>query len=138
MTEVPVEVTYGDSIVYQGVSNVTRSIVTLNHDEKKLHATFTNDTIHYRFVNEQYIGLTIYDGNEKKKHVTAEGQETSKNFAEQVNGTPFQYGDTIKVYHAESDRLSWYKTGELLGKGDAKKFKEISFKITPNGLEQVQ
>ncbi len=139
VTEVPVEVTYGDSIVYQGVSNVTRSIVTLNHDEKKLHATFTNDTIHYRFVNEQYISLTIYDGNGKeKKHVTAEGQETSKNFAEQVNGTPFQYGDTIKVYHAESDRLSWYKTGELLGKGDAKKFKEISFKITPNGLEQVQ
>ncbi|ONH02074.1 wall-associated protein [Bacillus cereus] len=139
VTEVPVEVTYGDSIVYQGVSNVTRSIVTLNHDEKKLYATFTNDTIHYRFVNEQYIGLTIYDGNGKeKKHVTAEGQETSKNFAEQVNGTPFQYGDTIKVYHAESDRLSWYKTGELLGKGDAKKFKEISFKITPNGLEQVQ
>lgn len=74
----------------------------------------------------------------REKHVTAEGQETSKNFAEQVNGTPFQYGDTIKVYHAESDRLSWYKTGELLGKGDAKKFKEISFKITPNGLEQVQ
>nr|WP_208751723.1 putative mucin/carbohydrate-binding domain-containing protein [Bacillus cereus] len=139
VTEVPVEVTYGDSIVYQGVSNVTRSIVTLNHDEKKLHATFTNDMIHYRFVNEQYIGLTIYDGNgNEKKHVTAEGQETSKNFAEQVNGTPFQYGDTIKVYHAESDRLSWYKTGELLGKGDAKKFKEISFKITPNGLEQVR
>lgn len=139
VTEVPVEVTYGDSIVYQGVSNVTRSIVTLNHDEKKLHATFTNDTIHYRFVNEQYIGLTIYDGNGKeKKHVIAEGQETSKNFAEQVNGTPFQYGDTIKVYHAESDRLSWYKIGELLGKGDAKKFKEISFKVTPNGLEQVQ
>ncbi|EDZ56571.1 wall-associated protein [Bacillus cereus H3081.97] len=139
VTEVPVEVTYGDSIVYQGVSNVTCSIVTLNHDEKKLHATFTNDTIHYRFVNEQYISLTIYDGNGKeKKHVTAEGQETSKNFAEQVNGTPFQYGDIVKVYHAESDRLSWYKTGELLGKGDAKKFKEISFKITPNGLEQVQ
>ncbi|ADY24262.1 putative mucin/carbohydrate-binding domain-containing protein [Bacillus paranthracis] len=139
VTEVPMEVTYGDSVVYQGVSNITRSIVTLNHGEKKLHATFTDETIHYRFVNEQYIGLTLYDSNGKeKKHVTAEGQETSKNFAEQVNGTPFQYGDTIKVYHAESDRLSWYKVGELLGKGDAKKFKEISFKITPNGLEQVQ
>ncbi len=36
VTEVPVEVTYGDSIVYQGVSNVTRSIVTLNHDEKEI------------------------------------------------------------------------------------------------------
>lgn len=139
VTEVPVEVTYGDSLIYQGVSDVTRSIITLNHAEKKLHATFTNDEIHYRFVNEQYIGLTIYDQNgTEKKHVTAEGQETSKNFAEQVNGMMFEYGDVVKVYHAESDRLSWYKTGELIGKGDAKKFKEISFKITQNGLEQVQ
>ncbi|MGY0212793.1 putative mucin/carbohydrate-binding domain-containing protein, partial [Bacillus cereus] len=139
VTEVPVEVTYGDSLVYQGVSDVTRSIITLNHAEKKLHATFTNDEIHYRFVNEQYIGLTIYDQNgTEKKHVTAEGQETSQNFAEQVNGMAFEYGDVLKVYHAESDRLSWYKNSELVGKGDKKKFKEISFKITPNGLEQVQ
>ncbi|MEZ2366663.1 MULTISPECIES: putative mucin/carbohydrate-binding domain-containing protein [Bacillus] len=139
VTEVPVEVTYGDSLVYQGVSDVTRSIITLNHAEKKLHATFTNDEIHYRFVNEQYIGLTIYDQNgTEKKHVTAEGQETSQNFAEQVNGMAFEYGDVLNVYHAESDRLSWYKKSELVGKGDKKKFKEISFKITPNGLEQVQ
>ncbi|MCU4995968.1 putative mucin/carbohydrate-binding domain-containing protein [Bacillus bombysepticus] len=138
VTEVPVEVTYGDSLVYQGVSDVTRSIITLNHAEKKLHATFTNDEIHYRFVNEQYIGLTIYDQNgNEKKHVTAEGQETSQNFAEQVNGMAFEYGDVLKVYHAESDRLSWYKKSEFVGKGDKKKFKEISFKVTPNGLEQV-
>ncbi|PEY29326.1 wall-associated protein [Bacillus anthracis] len=138
VTEVPVEVTYGDSLVYQGLSNSIRSIVTFNHDEKKLHVTHTNEQIHSYFKNELYMGITLYDGDGKeKKHVTAEGQETSKNFAEQVNGTPFQYGDIVKVYHAESDRLSWYKTGELLGKGDAKKFKEISFKVTPNGLEQV-
>ena len=85
------------------------------------------------------MGITLYDQNgTEKKHVTAEGQETSKNFAEQVNGTSFQYGDVVKVYHAESDRLNWYKNSELVGKGDKKKFKEISFKITPNGLEQVQ
>ncbi len=139
VTEVPVEVTYGDSLVYQGLSNSIRSIVTFNHDEKKLHVTYTNEQIHSYFNNELYMGIMLYDGEGKeKKHVTAEGQETSKNFAEQVNGTSFQYGDVVKVYHAESDRLSWYKNGELLGKGSAKKFKEISFKITPNGLEQVK
>ncbi len=139
VTEVLMEVTYGDSVVYQGVSNVTRSIVTLNHAEKKLHATFTNEEIHYRFVNEQYIGLTIYDQNGKeKKHVTAEGQETSKNFAGQVNGTAFEYGDVLKVYHAEPSRLNWYKKNELVKKEDAMKGQEISFKITQNGLEQVQ
>lgn len=130
VTEVPVEVTYGDSLVYQGVSDVTRSIITLNHAEKKLHATFTNDEIHYRFVNEQYIGLTIYDQNgTEKKHVTAEGQETSQNFAEQVNGMAFEYGDVLKVYHAESDRLSWYKKSELVGKGDKKSLKKFPLRL---------
>ncbi|MGQ7872837.1 putative mucin/carbohydrate-binding domain-containing protein [Bacillus sp. 1A] len=139
VTEVPVEVTYGDSLVYQGLSNSVRSIVTLDHEEKKLHATYTNEQIHSYFKNELYMGITLYDGEgNEKKHVTAEGQETSKNFAEQVNGTSFQYGDVVKVYHAESGRLIWYKNSELVGKGDKKKFKEISFKITPNGLEQVQ
>ncbi|EPC8420460.1 peptidase M60 [Bacillus wiedmannii] len=138
VTEVPVEVTYGDSIVYQGLSNVVRSIVTLNHDDKKLHVTSTNEQIHSYFNNELYMGITLYDQNGKeKKHVTAEGQETSRNFAEQVNNMAFEYGDVVKVYHAESDRLSWYKNSEFVGKGDKKKFKEISFKITPNGLEQI-
>ncbi|PGB04914.1 wall-associated protein [Bacillus toyonensis] len=139
VTEVPVEVTYGDSIVYQGLSNVVRSIVTLNHDDKKIHVTSTNEQIHSYFNNELYMGITLYDqNNNEKKHVTAEGQETSKNFAEQLNGMMFEYGDVVKVYHAESDRLSWYKNSEFVGKGDKKKFKEISFKITPNGLEQIQ
>ncbi|WP_454015414.1 M60 family metallopeptidase [Bacillus sp. Marseille-Q7846] len=138
VTEVPVEVTYGDSIVYQGLSNVVRSIVTLNHDDKKLHGTSTNEQIHSYFNNELYMGITLYDqNNNEKKHVIAEGQETSKNFAEQVNGMMFEYGDVVKVYHAESDRLSWYKNSEFVGKGDKKKFEEISFKITPNGLEQI-
>ncbi|WP_141555609.1 putative mucin/carbohydrate-binding domain-containing protein [Bacillus wiedmannii] len=139
VTEVSLEVTYGDSLVYQGLSDVIRSIVTVNHDDQKLHVMYTNEQIHSYFKNELYMGITLYDQNGmEKKHVTAEGQETSKNFAEQVNGTSFQYGDVVKVYHAESGRLIWYKNSELVGKGDKKKFKEISFKITPNGLEQVQ
>ncbi|MGE6347146.1 putative mucin/carbohydrate-binding domain-containing protein [Bacillus mycoides] len=136
ITEVPIEVTYGDSLVYQGVSNVTRSIVTLNHDEKKLHATFTNDVIHYRFVNEQYLGFAIYDQNgNEKKHISADGQETSKNFAEQVNGTPFEYGDVVKVYHAEPSRLKWYKKNEL---AEQVASAEVVFKITQSGLELVK
>ncbi|WP_395760980.1 putative mucin/carbohydrate-binding domain-containing protein [Bacillus sp. 3G2] len=139
VTEVALEVTYGDSLVYKGLSDVIRSIVTFNHEEQKLHVTYTNEQIHSYFKNELYMGITLYDQNgNEKKHITAEGQETSKNFAEQVNGTSFQYGDVVKVYHAESDRLNWYKKSELVGKGDAKKFKEISFKITPDGLEKVQ
>ncbi|MGE1131123.1 putative mucin/carbohydrate-binding domain-containing protein, partial [Bacillus wiedmannii] len=139
VTEVALEVTYGDSLVYQGLYNDIASIVTFDHEEKKLHVTYTNEQIHSYFNKELYMGITLYDQNgAEKKHVIAEGQETSKNFAEQVNGSSFQYGDVVKAYHAESDRLSWYKNSEFVGKGDKEKFKEISFKITPNGLEQVQ
>ena len=63
----PVEVTYGDSIVYQGLSNVVRSIVTLNHDDKKLHVTSTNEQIHSYFNNELYMGITLYDKTEREK-----------------------------------------------------------------------
>ncbi|MED3395274.1 putative mucin/carbohydrate-binding domain-containing protein [Bacillus wiedmannii] len=139
VTEVALEVTYGDSLVYQGLYNDIASIVTFDHEEKKLHVTYTNEQIHSYFNKELYMGITLYDQNgAEKKHVIAEGQETSKNFAQQVNGSSFQYGDVVKAYHAESDRLSWYKNSEFVGKGDKKKFKEIPFKITPNGLEQVQ
>ncbi|MEC3434863.1 putative mucin/carbohydrate-binding domain-containing protein, partial [Bacillus cereus] len=139
VTEVSLEVVYGDSIAYAGNGDDIASIVTLKHEEKRFHATDMDSEIHEYFNNELYMGIALYDGEGKeKKHVTAEGQETSKNFAKQVNGMMFEYGDVVKVYHAESDRLSWYKTGELIGKGDAKKFKEISFKITQNGLEQVR
>ncbi|MGZ9774322.1 M60 family metallopeptidase [Bacillus toyonensis] len=136
VTEVPVEVTYGDSIVYQGLSNVVRSIVTLNHEDKKLHVTSTDEQIHSYFKNELYMGITLYDQNgTEKKHVTAEGQETSKNFAEQVNGTPFEYGDVIEVYHAEPSRLKWYKKSKLEEQLASTK---VSFKVTQSGLEQVK
>ncbi|MBJ6949837.1 hypothetical protein JG666_21485, partial [Vibrio cholerae] len=84
--EVPLEVTYGDSIVYKGYNDDIASVVTLKHDEKKFHVTDMDSQIHKYFNQELYMGITLYDGEGKeKKHVTAEGQETSKNFAEQVN-----------------------------------------------------
>ena len=82
------------------------------------------------------MGITLYDQNgTEKKHVTAEGQETSKNFAEQVNGTPFEYGDVIEVYHAEPSRLQWYKKSKL---EEQLALTKVSFKFTQSGLEQVK
>ena len=69
VTEVPVEVTYGDSLVYQGLGDDIRSIVTLNHDDKKLHVTSTNEQIHSYFNNELYMGITLYDQNGTEKNM---------------------------------------------------------------------
>ena len=129
MTEVPLEVTYGDSIAYVGYDNDIASIVTLKHDDRKFHATDMDSQIHKYFNKELYMGITLYDGaGKEKKHVTAEGQETSKNFAKQVNGMQFEYGDVVKVFHAEPDRLKWYQNNNLTGQGEKKGQKNYSSK----------
>ncbi|WHT94781.1 putative mucin/carbohydrate-binding domain-containing protein [Bacillus cereus] len=139
VTEVPVEVIYGDSIAYVGYDNNIASVITLKHEEKKFHVTDMNSQIHKYFNKELYMGITLYDGEGKeKKHVTAEGQETSKNFAEQMNGIQFEYGDVVKVFHAEPDRLKWYQNNILTGQGEKKGTKELFFKVTEKGFERVE
>ncbi|PKJ53559.1 M60 family metallopeptidase [Bacillus sp. SN10] len=138
VTEVSLEVIYGDSIAYVGYNNDIASVVTLKHDEKKFHVTHMNSQIHEYFNKELYMGITLYDEEGKeKKHVTAEGQETSKNFAEQVNGMQFEYGDVVKVFHAEPDRLKWYQNNIFIGQGEQKGTKELFFKVTEKGFEKM-
>lgn len=49
------------------------------------------------------MGLTVYDRNGiEKKSVSAEGQENGKRFALELNGLDFEYGDVVKVFHAET------------------------------------
>ncbi|MEC5238196.1 putative mucin/carbohydrate-binding domain-containing protein [Bacillus mycoides] len=135
---IPVQVNgvYGDSIIFQGLSNEVMSTVMLRHNEKKLNVNFTNNKIHYRFEKEEYMGLTVYDRNGiEKKSVSAEGQENGKRFALELNGLDFEYGDVVKVFHAEPDRLKWYQNNALVDQGNAKNKKEKLFQITPQGFE---
>ena len=69
MTEVPLEVTYGDSIVYIGYNDDVTSVVTLKHDDKKFHATDMDSEIHEYFNKELYMGITLYDGEGKEKNM---------------------------------------------------------------------
>ena len=125
---IPVQVNgfYDDSIVFQGLSDDVMSTVTLHHNKKKLNVNFTNNEIHYRFEKEEYMGLTLYDRNGiEKKRVSAEGQETGKRFAMELNELDFEYGDVVKVFHAEPDRLKWYQNNTLVIKGRLKIKREI-------------
>ena len=38
----------------------------------------------------------------------------------------FEYGDVVKVFHAEPDRLKWYQNNSLAGQGKAKVEKNYS------------
>ena len=57
----------------------------------------------------------------RRKNVAIKGLENTKAFAKEVNGLSFEYGDVVKVYHAESSRLHWYQKDVYVGEGKIKK-----------------
>ncbi|PGY06004.1 M60 family metallopeptidase [Bacillus thuringiensis] len=140
VTEVPVEVIYGDSIMFFGTwhggTNI-KSIITLNHEDKKLSTVGSEGPVHTHFKGEKYMGLTVFDkvGKEKKQMVL-EGTENTKAFAEQFNGMSFEYGDVVKVYQAEFDRFKVYKNNTL--NDTTYGVNDVFFKITEKGFERTE
>ena len=49
----------------------------------------------------------------------------------------FEYGDVVKVFHAEPNRLKWYQNNNLTGQGEKKGTKELFFKVTEKGFERM-
>lgn len=140
ITEVPVEVIYGDSIMFFGTwhdgTNI-KSIVTLNHEEKKFSTTDSEGPMHTSFADEKYMGMTVYDKDGKeKKALSVKASENTKEFAERFNGMAFEYGDIVKVYQREFDRFKVYKKNEFV---DTKYgVNEVFFKITERGFERIE
>ncbi|MGG0214920.1 putative mucin/carbohydrate-binding domain-containing protein [Bacillus mycoides] len=143
VTEVSLEVTYGDSLVFKGIEYTgdgdIKSVVTLQHDKKKFSATDHHNKAHGNFKEETYFEFALLDatGKEKKK-ATVKGVENTKEFAKAINGLGFEYGDVVKVYHAESDRFNWYQNSTFAGQGKAKVEKELFFKVTEKGFERME
>nr|MCX3323661.1 peptidase M60 [Bacillus paranthracis] len=133
---VPVNSRYGDAMVVKGFGDEVSSVITLLHNEKKIDVDFSVNALHHRFKNEKYVEITVYDkeGNEKK-NISVEGQESSKKIAEQLKEIEFQYGDIVKVFHAEPERFSWYQNDKLVNLAENRNKKEKFFKITPQGFE---
>ncbi|WP_220788188.1 hypothetical protein, partial [Bacillus paramobilis] len=63
ITEVSLEVTYGDSLVFRGLNYSTdiKSIVTLQHNQKKFSATADSNPVHYHFKDEMYFEFALLD-----------------------------------------------------------------------------
>ncbi|MEW4152600.1 M60 family metallopeptidase [Bacillus thuringiensis] len=140
VTEVPVEVIYGDSIMFFGTwhggTNI-KSIITLNHEDKKLSTVGSEGPVHTHFKGEKYMGLTVFDKvGKEKKQIVLEGTENTKAFAEQFNGMSFEYGDVVKVYQAEFDRFKVYKNNTL--NDTTYGVNDVFFKITGKGFERTE
>lgn len=52
----------------------------------------------------------------------------------ELNGLNFEYGDVVKVFHAEPSRLKWYRNNELVDQGKAKNKKRNSLKLLRKAL----
>ncbi|NEL02226.1 putative mucin/carbohydrate-binding domain-containing protein, partial [Bacillus mobilis] len=139
VTEVPLEVIYGDSIMFFGTwhggTNI-KSIVTLNHEDKKFSTTNSEGPMHTSFADEKYMEMTVYDKDGKeKKAVSVKASENTKAFAEQFNGMTFEYGDVVKVYQKEFDRFKVYKKNEFVNTEYG--VHEVVFKVTEHGFERM-
>ena len=47
----------------------------------------------------------------------------------QLEGVELQYGDIMKVYHAEPSRFDWYQSNKLVDQGGAKNKKKSSLRL---------
>ena len=104
-----------------------------------MSATDTDNLIHDYFGDEKYFEFTLYNKEGKeKKNIEVKGLENTEAFAKEANGLAFEYGDVVKVYHAESSRLHWYQKGLYVGEGKNKEIKELFFEITENGFERLK
>ncbi|AJH64565.1 hypothetical protein bcere0016_48850 [Bacillus cereus 95/8201] len=134
---VPVNVVYGDSMAFKTYWN-TNGVLTLRHEDKKFNMTLVRNILNHSYRDKKYVGVTIYDANgNEKKNVSAEGHEGLKNFVKELDGTSFEYGDIVKVYHIQPGYLEWYDDNKRVDQGEAKKKKEKLFKITPQGYELI-
>lgn len=70
----------------------------------------------------------------KRKIFLQRGKKVQK-IAEQLKEIEFQYGDIVKVFHAEPERFSWYQNDKLVNLAENRNKKEKFFKITPQGFE---
>ena len=118
---VVVNIGYGDSLVFKGLNYDTniKSIVTLQHDQKKFSAMADSNPVHYYFKEDTYFEFSLLGKMEMRKE-TVKGVENAEEFAKSINGLEFEYGDVVKVYHAESDRFNWYQNNDFIGQGKAK------------------
>ncbi len=112
---VPMKVTYGDSIVFQGLSDWNSAIISISHANRQLKAITTDvtKTIHYRFP-ETYYSFKVYDKDtrQEKLSVSTSGQVGAKDFVSKIQNVKFNYGDIVEVFHSEPSRLHVYHNNE--------------------------
>ncbi|EJR89627.1 M60 family metallopeptidase [Bacillus cereus] len=136
MVFVPINGIYGDSILFQGLSNWNSATLTIDHAKKQLKAISPgkNEIIHPYFSNS-YYSFKVYDKDTdaEKLSVSAIGTKGPGEFVNKINNFQFNYGDIVVVFHEEPDRLHFYNNNKEVLQDNAVHTK--TYVITSTGFQ---
>ncbi len=119
------------------VNNRLKATIRFNKNTKLLEVSGRDHRLHDYFPNEPYFKfemLTSSGSTIISKSFT--GLNTGTDVVNALNGVKFDYGNIIKFYHREPDKLSF--TGNVLGglPTDLEK-NSCAFEITNSGLRKI-
>lgn len=96
--------------------------------------------IHPYFNDSLYMKIELVGQDDQVKGMfQLKGSDLLSNINLDTNtldGAEFEYGDTLKIYHAEGTSSRYKVTGDV--KGDVQTSKEHTYKITNTGLEEIR
>lgn len=119
------------------INNRLKATIRFNKNTKLLEVSGLDHRLHDYFPNEPYFKfemLTSSGSTIISKSFT--GLNTGTDVVNALNGVKFDYGNIIKFYHREPDKLSF--TGNVLGglPTDLEK-NSCAFEITNSGLRKI-
>ncbi len=107
---------------------------TLEKKIKIANMLVPNSRVHSYYGNNTYMQMKLYNENETKKKITIRGNDPAS-IANELNNQPFEYGDTLEIYHAEGHYGDHrYNVTEMNMDQRGTKYK---YEITKNGLTLV-
>ncbi|MGG0257142.1 M60 family metallopeptidase [Bacillus toyonensis] len=137
---VPVNVVYGDSLVFQGIGNWNSATVTLNHKSKRLTAVTENEnSVIHNFFPNQYYSLTVFnsDGVTERLRALANGTDTPQSFVKSIHNFPIVYGDIIKIQHEEpTGRFHHFENNTEVSPLFSKNKTKL-YRVTEQGFEEI-
>ncbi|MPQ43300.1 immunoglobulin-like domain-containing protein, partial [Clostridium tarantellae] len=129
-----------------GLGNYEKFKIEFEELEKKLKIKdVRNSPIHVYFHNRRYFTFHLLDKNYREKvKITLNGNDLgTSSKLNQLENFKYEYGDIIKLEHAEPGRLKI--TGDIIDKrenyldgvGNRDNIDNVYFQITANGLKSI-
>ncbi|ARF67479.1 hypothetical protein B7C51_06090 [Paenibacillus larvae subsp. pulvifaciens] len=118
------------SIRFLGYNDEQFAELKTHLDQQKAVFYVTDKNPHWKFENEKYAGIQVFDENKK---VIFDKEIEGKNVPTGQESIPLKEGYTIKIFHAETENRLKSDDSNLINPQS----NENTFKVTKYGLENI-